>query len=245
MRDPLFALVKARYESDEEVAKYRERARSGFLDWEKTVQGTYFAKTGNVLDIGCGCGREAIALAQCGHTVTGIDLSETQVRIAAAIARECGCTIDFRSTDGLDLDFPPGTFECVVIWSQVLGNVPGSRNRLALLEEAFRVTKPRGILSLSVHNRSVCERIALERGLVVPSPGFDLEDGDFIEIGEPPTMGPCYWHYFARPELVELLAAAGFTVLECDVAPAFGQIRHDRRQLGWDTLLIAVAQKAG
>ncbi len=34
----------------------------------------------NILDIGCGTGRHAIELAKRGYTVTGIDLSESQIQ---------------------------------------------------------------------------------------------------------------------------------------------------------------------
>ncbi len=39
-----------------------------------------------------------------------------------------------------------------------------------------------------------------------------------------------------KNELIELIERSGLKVLECDVAPVFGQT-------GWDTLLIAVGEK--
>ncbi len=39
-----------------------------------------------------------------------------------------------------------------VLWSQVLGNVPGKIGRRNLLRECSKVLKPGGILSLSVHD---------------------------------------------------------------------------------------------
>ena len=36
-----------------------------------------------VLEVGCGTGRDAIFLAQCGHEVHALDLSEEALRIAA------------------------------------------------------------------------------------------------------------------------------------------------------------------
>ncbi len=241
--DPLLELVAARYNAPEEIDKYRARARSGLLDWEKTVCERYHSRVGRVLDIGCGCGREAIAVAALGHAVTGIDLSSAQIEIARETALRAGCRIDFRPTSGGRLDFPNDSFDHVLIWSQVIGNVPGRNNRLQLLREVFRVMATPGTLSLSAHNRPVCEPIALRKGMIQQSSGIALEDGDFILAGDSPASGSCYWHYFTREELAGLIGSSGFDAVECDVAPAFGQTGPDPRNQGWDTLLVAVARK--
>ena len=47
--------------------------------------------TGSVLEIGCGSGRVAVALAQAGvGHVTGIDISQEMVRLATDLARRAG-----------------------------------------------------------------------------------------------------------------------------------------------------------
>lgn len=241
--DDPFRLVEARYASIDEVDKYRQRAAGGFLDWERTVSERYYGPPGTVLDIGCGCGREAFALARLGHTVTGIDISEREIAVARDLARSTGCKVDFQRTGGTKLAFPSNTFDYVTLWSQVLGNVPGRENRLALLGDAARVLRPGGMLSLSVHNRCVCEPIAARKGLVQESGAYELEDGDFIERDENPSIGSCYWHYFNKDETTELIRQAGLSGIACDVAPAFGQTGNDRLGIGWDTLLVAVARK--
>lgn len=49
-----------------------------------------------VLDLGCGTGALAIAMAQRGAHVTGIDIAENQVRAAHERARALGLDADFR-----------------------------------------------------------------------------------------------------------------------------------------------------
>ncbi len=245
MSNDLFAMVAARYASKTEIEKYRRRAGAGLLDWEETVRKRYHGTLGRVIDIGCGCGREALALARFGHAVTGIDISAEEVEIARGQAQSAGLKIDFRLTGGTRLDLPLDSFDYALLWSQVLGNVPRERNRHSLLRQIHGILCPGGVLSLSVHNRAVCEPIAIKQGLLQTTSGLDLEDGDFIEKGDDNSVGLCYWHYFSRQELVEQMRQAGFSVVDCDVAPAFGQTGADPRQIGWDTLLIAVARKAG
>lgn len=51
---------------------------------------------GRVLDIPCGCGRHAVALARLGFDVVGIDISEESLEIARAAAAAASVFVDFR-----------------------------------------------------------------------------------------------------------------------------------------------------
>jgi|DewCreStandDraft_1066081.scaffolds.fasta_scaffold00312_9 ubiquinone/menaquinone biosynthesis C-methylase UbiE len=93
-----------------------------------------------VLDVGTGTGFLAILLAELGHTVTGIDISESMLRVAHEKATRLGITVDFRESDAHALPFPDASFDAVV-----------SRHLLwTLLEperavrEWARVTRPGG-----------------------------------------------------------------------------------------------------
>lgn len=58
-----------------------------------------------VLDVGCGTGRHAIELTQRGYSVTGIDLSASQLKRAAEKAENLGLKIDFQQHDARNLPF--------------------------------------------------------------------------------------------------------------------------------------------
>ncbi|MFV1991676.1 MAG: class I SAM-dependent methyltransferase, partial [Acidimicrobiales bacterium] len=58
-----------------------------------------------LLDVGCGPGRHAIALAKAGMSVTGIDISQRFVDIANEAASSCGVDATFVRADARSLDY--------------------------------------------------------------------------------------------------------------------------------------------
>lgn len=58
-----------------------------------------------ILDVGCGPGRHAVALAQAGLAVTGVDVSRRFLEIAADSAREAGVGAAFFQVDARAMPF--------------------------------------------------------------------------------------------------------------------------------------------
>jgi 2-polyprenyl-3-methyl-5-hydroxy-6-metoxy-1,4-benzoquinol methylase len=71
-------------------------------------------KSLKILDIGCGTGRHAIELTKRGYNVTGVDLSENQIKRAREKAKEAGLTIDFQIQDARNLPFD-GEFDLAIM----------------------------------------------------------------------------------------------------------------------------------
>jgi 2-polyprenyl-3-methyl-5-hydroxy-6-metoxy-1,4-benzoquinol methylase len=64
-----------------------------------------YDKTLKILDVGCGTGRHTIELTKRGYSVTGIDLSETQLKRAKEKAALNQLKIDFQQQDARNLTF--------------------------------------------------------------------------------------------------------------------------------------------
>ncbi len=71
-------------------------------------------KSIKIIDIGCGTGRHAIELTKRGYQVTGIDLSESQLKRAREKAKEQGVKIDFQRHDARNLSFK-GDFDLAIM----------------------------------------------------------------------------------------------------------------------------------
>ena len=77
-----------------------------------------FDSTRKILDVGCGTGRHAIELAKRGYQVTGIDLSEDQLKRAKEKAESEGVEVTFLQGDARDFSFDEPYM------SMPLGNLP-------------------------------------------------------------------------------------------------------------------------
>jgi SAM-dependent methyltransferase len=69
---------------------------------------------GDVLDIGCGLGDNAIYLAQQGFNVTGLDISPTALLTAERRAKDAAVSVKFATGDSTKLDGYTDAFDTVV-----------------------------------------------------------------------------------------------------------------------------------
>ena len=71
-------------------------------------------KSLKIIDIGCGTGRHSIELTKRGYNVTGVDLSESQLKRARQKAEEAGLEINFQKQDARNLPFN-GEFDLAIM----------------------------------------------------------------------------------------------------------------------------------
>ena len=64
-----------------------------------------YDKSLKIIDIGCGTGRHSIELSKRGYNITGVDLSESQLKRAGENAKEQDVKIIFKKHDARNLPF--------------------------------------------------------------------------------------------------------------------------------------------
>ena len=94
----------------------------------------------DVLDVGCGTGVITLLLAELGHNVTGLDMSEGMLEKAKEKANNFNLTVEFKLGDAEDPPFEDELFD-VVINRHLLWTLPDPEKAISEWE---RVLKPGG-----------------------------------------------------------------------------------------------------
>ena len=109
-------------------------------EWRKFLSNEISGNKLKILDAGTGTGFLALPLAEIGHDIVGIDLSEGMLSRAVKKAKERGLNLDLRMGDVESLDFDDESFDVVVSrWVLLTLTQPEKA-----IEEWMRVLKPCG-----------------------------------------------------------------------------------------------------
>jgi SAM-dependent methyltransferase len=138
--------------------------------------------SGACLDLGCGTGFHIPTLVELGWTVTGIDISEDQLRLARGRA---GDRAELLLADAGDLPFGDGSFD-LVLSAFTHTDVP---DFAAVVAEAVRVLRPSGrLVYLGPHPCFVGphSRFVEARGIPSLHPGYG-ETGRYTDA---PGLSP-------------------------------------------------------
>lgn len=113
-----------------------------FLKFLKKDQ-KYKVEGRNILDLGCGTGRNANYLAEEGNSVIGIEISQTALALAKERATELGVKVDYRLGDiGEPYDIPDESVD--VVLDVTSSNALDEKGRAMYLSEVSRVMKKDG-----------------------------------------------------------------------------------------------------
>jgi 2-polyprenyl-6-hydroxyphenyl methylase/3-demethylubiquinone-9 3-methyltransferase len=104
-----------------------------------------------IVDVGCGGGILAEAMAARGATVTGIDLADKPLKVAMLHRVESGSGVDYRLVSAEALaEESPGAFD-VVTCMEMLEHVPDPPS---IVRACARLVKPGGMVFFSTLNRN-------------------------------------------------------------------------------------------
>ncbi|MDR7545266.1 MAG: methyltransferase domain-containing protein [Armatimonadota bacterium] len=205
-----------------------------------------------VLDVCCGYGRHAVELARRGFEVTGVDISEVQVRRAVQHAAAAGVRgASFVVGDARTLPVR-GPFDAAVNMFLSFGYFATDAESQAMLDGIARTLRPRGRLLIDFWNRE--HEIRAFQPAVV-----DRRDDGILEIEDwsfDPLAGRLNWvntvifpdgrreawHYSIRAytaaEVRAMLEAAGFRL-----AGLYGSLAGDPYDMDAEAAVF-VAEKA-
>lgn len=188
-------------------AEYREEPVGEVIDFLKN-------KKGNVLDLGCGNGRN---LCPIKGKIYGTDFSDSQLNYAVKKAVERGIDFEPVIADCCSLPFSDNFFDSAICISTI-HCIDEEEKRKKAVEELQRVLKPGAEAMISVWNK---ER-EISKGKKEEMLGFIAVDGKSYKR---------YYYYFSEEELIALLKSAGFNVaavLRSDYrAVDSGHLRHN------------------
>jgi SAM-dependent methyltransferase len=127
-----------------------------------------------VVEVGCGIGTDLVRFARGGATVTGIDLSETAVRLAKTNVELNGRNGTVLVGDGAALPLPDESVD--VVYAH--GVLQYSADPRRIVEESQRVLRPGGTAIFMVYNR-VSWLMALSR---VTNVGLEHADAPALRL---------------------------------------------------------------
>ncbi len=202
-----------------------------------------FNKAMKIIDIGCGTGRHSIELTKRGYKVTGVDLSESQLKRAKEKAEKQNLQIDFQIHDARNLPFK-NQFDLAIMLCE--GSFPlmeTDEMNFEILKNAFLSLKNHGKLIFTTLNglfplhqsiEKYCASSSGEGNAVYRNNTFDLmtfrdynttivedDDGNKKEL-------KCNERYYIPSEITWLLKSLGFKKIDIFGAKLGAFARNDK-----------------
>ena len=223
------------------------------LELYTTLQSVYkYVPSGStILDAGGGPGRYAIELCRNGYRVTLLDLSAgsialAQKKFADEVESVRSNLVDSSVGDVRDLSrFSPHSFDAVMCLGP-LSHIEHADGRRKAILELMRVTRPGGIIAISVSGyfamlRTVLMQVSDE--LLDPAYQMLMDRGDN-------TVSGMLWHFFRADELRHLAESCGLhtvAMLGCEglsssLRDATNQLaQNDAKWQRWLELVMRMA----
>ena len=109
-------------------------------------------KDNNILDLGCGSGRNFIKIKGFKGTIYGVDFSEQMLKFAKKNSEKIGINVKLTKANVWDIPFKDNFFD-KVIFMATLHCIKGKQKRIKTLKEIYRVLKQKGRMLITIWNK--------------------------------------------------------------------------------------------
>jgi SAM-dependent methyltransferase len=153
-----------------------------------------------VLEVACGTGRIAGALANAGFTVVGTDISRAMLRGAKQRAESSSTQHRLTVLPGAMNEAhvaPAGPFGVVIIGLGALSHAPTQGQQIEVLRSAYQALDPRGLLLIDVLHATPV-RLSTMDGSVSHDGTWQLDDGSEVDRFSAHTVLPASQHIDTR-----------------------------------------------
>ncbi|MGA1873274.1 MAG: class I SAM-dependent methyltransferase [Thermoplasmatota archaeon] len=185
--------------------------------WPPTMELIRYRSPCIIGDLGCGTGRALVEAASRGCSVIGIDSSGGQLEMARSALIKTGLIGSARLYVADMEDVPLNDREldiCLMIAS--LHHLPDADSRRSALNEAYRITKPGGILQVSVWtwDQERFRRRHLDRlhGRRSTDDDDGQATGDFLVPWKKGTNAMRFYHLYGPGELEREIRSSRWTL---------------------------------
>jgi 2-polyprenyl-3-methyl-5-hydroxy-6-metoxy-1,4-benzoquinol methylase len=216
-----------------------------------------FNKSVKILDVGCGTGRHTIELTRKGYTVTGIDLSESQLQRAHEKARKNNLKIDFLKLDARNLPFDREFDIAIMICEGAFPLMETDEMNYEILKNVTKSLKAKGKFIFTTLNglfplyhsvKEFCDSTNDKGNATYKSNTFNLmtfRDYNTTEIED--DLGntkilECNERYYVPSEITWLLKSLGYKKIDIFGAKLGAFSREDKLTTE-DFEMLVVAEK--
>ena len=203
---------------------------SGLMSWESAFYARFLKPGDRVLLVGCGTGRDLIALLKLGYRIDGLDISAHAIALARRMLERERLSAELH-TGPVEVLPLPGSFDAIIFSWFCYGYIPQTDSRIAVLRKVKARLKAGGRVLISY---VVAERPPRPLPIGLTRLAARLTRSDWCpELGD--VIGPVagdrravrYEHQFQEGELESESRAAGLTV-----------VFHRRHDVGTAVLMV-------
>jgi SAM-dependent methyltransferase len=220
--DDLVEFSRQAYARSNNVEGWAEDALvdSGLSADELDLLAAFPGKSGDLLLLGVGGGRDAIPLARMGFRVTGVDYVTAMIDRAKKNAISRGVTLDGLVQEISQLDLPAHSYDLVWLSAAMYSCVPTRARRVEMVRRIARTLKPGGYFLFQFHwnpQLKYTARSRFVRRLITACTlgNFAYEEGDILWLNVE------FVHAFATQDAIRSeIEEGGLSVLRIQTSPS-------------------------